>query len=387
MRILIATTSYPRKKGDTAGIFVHKLAKSLKSRNMHVFVIAPSCGMEDEEKEIDGIEIRRFRYFPVKKWEVLFCRGGGAIPALKKRPYLHLLLPFALLAYGFSIFRHSKDADIIQAEWSISGFLSIPAKVLRKKKIVVSLLGSDMMKARHSFLYRLITRITFRFADAVTAVSRKMAEEAIAIGAMPKKVRFIPYGTDEGFLDITPPPFKKPFNLLYIGNLIPLKRVDVAIKALFELPEYFRLFIVGDGPEMENLRALAFRLKVHERVFFEGRKPHAQIPSYLSRSHALLLLSESEGRANVVLEALAAGVPVIASDIPGNRELIIDGENGIIVPVNDHKSVANAINYLFKDEKRWQAMSKKAKEFVIKERLLWKYTGDEHVKLYLNLLN
>ncbi len=386
MKVLVATTSYPRKKGDTAGIFVHKLAKSIKDRGAEVFVMAPSCGMDDEEREIEGIKVHRFRYFFIKKWEILFCRGGGAVPALTKKPYLHLLLPFALLSYTISILKRAKDADVIQAEWSISGFASIPSKILLRKKVVVSLLGSDMMKAKGSPVYRWITRITFKFADAITSVSKRMVDEAISIGADPERVRFIPYGTDEKFLNITPAEFKKPYNLLYVGNLIPLKRVHVAIKALSELPEDFRLYIVGDGPQRKELKVLANTLGVGHRVYFEGRVPHEEIPSYLSRSHALLLLSESEGRPNVVLEALAAGVPVVASDIPGNRELVVNSENGILVPVDDHKSVVGAIISLFQDEEKWKAMSKRAKEFVRRERLLWKFTAEDHINLYSELL-
>ena len=386
MKVLIATTSYPRKKGDTAGIFVHKLVESLKEKGVEVIVVAPSCGMDDEERIIEGVPVYRFRYF-FKRWEVLFCRGGGAVPALKKKPYLHLLLPLALFSYAISILKYVREVDIIQAEWSISGFSAIPAKILKRKKLVVSLLGSDMMKARSSFIYRVVTSLSFKFADAITSVSKKMVDEAIVFGAEPNKVRFIPYGTGKEFLNISPPEFKKPYNLLYIGNLIPLKRVHIAIRALSKLSEDYRLYIVGDGPQRKELAVLVKKLGLEKRVFFEGRKPHKEIPVYLSKAHVLLLLSESEGRPNVVLEALAAGIPVIASDIPGNRELIEEPKNGILVPVDDVGGVVKAIESIFSSKERWETMSKNAKDFVIRERLLWEFTAEDHLKLYSRILN
>ncbi len=386
MKILLATTSYPRKNGDTAGIFVHNLAIHLKKQGANIKVVTPSCGMSDEQNVVDSITVHRFRYF-FKRWEVLFCRGGGAVPALKKKPYLHAILPFALFFYALSILKYSEDVDVIQAEWSISGFAAILAKVIRKKKIVVSLLGSDMMKAKSSFIYRFVTKLAFKYADFITSVSKRMVNEAVSFGADKSKVMFLPYGTGEEFLKIKPPEFQKPFNLLFIGNLIPLKRVHVIIKALAGLPDYFRLHIVGDGPMGEELKTLVRKLSLENRVFFEGRKPHKEIPEYLSHSHALLLLSESEGRPNVVLEALAAGVPVIVSDIPGNRELVVDMENGIVVPVDDVQATKKAILALFSSEEKWEVFSKAAKRFVIEERLLWKNTAEDHIKLYKNIVS
>ncbi len=386
MKILIATTSFPRNREDYGGIFVYHLATHLAKKGVKVKVVAPSCGnLESITGDFNGIEVKRFRYF-LKKWEMLFCRGGGALPMMKKYPLLKLLLPFSLIAYMIAIFKHSRDVDIILAEWTISGFVAIPAKVFHKKKLVVSLLGSDMMKAKSSSVYRLITKLTFKYADRITSVSRRMVDEAKEIGASIEKMLFLPYGTLDEFLSIPRKPPKKPYTLLYIGNLIPLKNVDVIIKALSLLPEYYILKIVGDGPYRKQLEELVKSLGIEGRVEFVGRVPHNLISRYLAKSHALILVSSSEGRPNVVLEALASGLPVIVSDIPGNRELVEDGKNGIIVPLNSPEHLSKSIQSLFEEQEKWQEFSRKGREFVIREGLTWTDTARKHVKLFDELL-
>lgn len=386
MKVLIATTSFPRNKEDTGGIFVYYLAKYLVQNGVKVKVVAPSCGiLEEKESDFKEMEVKRFRYF-FRKWETIFCRGGGALPMLKKNPFLYLLLPFAIISYAFSILKHSNDVDLILCEWTISGFVSIPAKLIRRKKLVVSLLGSDMMKARSSLFYRFITKLAFSAADAITSVSKRMVEEAKDLGALSSKLFFIPYGTLDDFLNITRNLPQKPYKLLYIGNLIPLKNVDVVIKAVSMLPSYFTLTIVGDGPMRGELEELTKKLQIEDRVHFVGRVPHKKIPEFLSNAHTLLLVSSSEGRPNVVLEALASGLPVIVSDIPGNRELVEDGKNGILVPVRSSEKLKEGILKLFEDINIWKEFSKRGREFVKKEGLTWSSTAKKHVKLFNFLL-
>ncbi len=386
MKVLIATTSFPRNRKDYGGIFVYHLAEHLIKQGIEVKVVAPSCGiLETVDGEFDGLEVHRFRYF-FRKWEMLFCRGGGALPMMKKYPLLKLLLPFSLLAYAYSVLKQSKDADIILSEWTISGFVAIPAKILRRKKLIVSLLGSDMMKARSSTFYRMITRLTFKLADKITSVSRRMINEAKEIGASSDKLIFLPYGTLDDFLNISRTMPDKPFRLLYIGNLIPLKNVDVIIKAISMLSEDYELKIVGDGPYRMQLEQLVKSLGVTERVQFTGRVPHEEIKEHLAWAHALILVSSSEGRPNVVLEALASGLPVIVSDIPGNRELVEDGKNGIVVPLSSPERLAEAIKTLFEKKNRWEEFSKRGREFVIREGLTWSETAKKHIKLFKKLL-
>jgi len=130
--------------------------------------------------------------------------------------------------------------------------------------------------------------------------------------------------------------------LLSVGNLIPLKGHDLAIRALASLPEA-RLAIVGGGPERANLERLAVRLGLGDRVRFFGRVPHDALPEIYLAADALLLLSTSEGLANVLIEAMACGTPVIATPVGGTPEVVTSPAVGELVAERNPAAAAAAI--------------------------------------------
>src|SRR5262249_30152341 len=135
--------------------------------------------------------------------------------------------------------------------------------------------------------------------------------------------------------------------VLFVGNLVPLKAVDRLLDAWafllrdgFAAPED-RLVIVGDGPCRGPLEARAQSLA--PSVIFAGGLPHAQIPARMSASDLLCLVSREEGTPNVVVEALASGVPVVATAVGGVPELIDDGRNGMLVSGGEAEDIARTI--------------------------------------------
>jgi glycosyltransferase involved in cell wall biosynthesis len=135
-----------------------------------------------------------------------------------------------------------------------------------------------------------------------------------------------------------------------IGRLWPQKRVKDAVWAA-DLLKVIRgdvhLLIVGDGPQRDRLRRYRDQVCIRDRVHFLGQR--GDVPRLLPHFDVLWSTSAYEGQSNVILEAMAAGVPVVATDIPGTRELVVPGTTGYLVPVGDRAAVAKYTDRLLND--------------------------------------
>jgi glycosyltransferase involved in cell wall biosynthesis len=137
----------------------------------------------------------------------------------------------------------------------------------------------------------------------------------------------------------------KVFTLLSVGYLIPRKGHDLIIEALPMLPDV-RLLIAGDGPELANLTHLAERLGVAGRVTFLGSLPQTELRNYYGAVDALVLASSREGWANVLLESMACGTPVVASDVWGTPEVVAAPEAGVLMPSRTPEGIVRAVQAL-----------------------------------------
>jgi L-malate glycosyltransferase len=129
-----------------------------------------------------------------------------------------------------------------------------------------------------------------------------------------------------------------------IANLRPVKGIDVFLLAARKVLEVFpaaKFVIVGEGPERNHLESLAIELGIDSKVLFLGRR--MDIVSILATFDVGVLSSHSESFSNSLVEYLAAGLPVVATDVGGAREAIIEGDNGYVVPVGDHMAMSDKI--------------------------------------------
>jgi glycosyltransferase involved in cell wall biosynthesis len=137
--------------------------------------------------------------------------------------------------------------------------------------------------------------------------------------------------------------------LVTSARLYPWKNLDFLLRLLPHLRPDLVLAIVGGGPEQGRLEAEARAAGVAGRVRFTGSVPHAAVQEYLRAADAFVLNTRYEGLSHVLLEAMAAGTPVVASAVGGNPEVVRDGENGILVPLNDGEAIKRAIDALLDD--------------------------------------
>ena len=191
----------------------------------------------------------------------------------------------------------------------------------------------------------------FDAADAIITVSAGLRDAVVALGIAPEKVTVLRNGVDlDGFRAVDRAAARAALGLdgptlLSVGHLIERKGHALVIEALANLP-CWRLLIVGSGPDRASLEALAVRLGVKDRVCLVGQVPHAALPRYYTAADMLVLASEREGWANVLLESMACGTPVVASPIPGNPEVVQERAAGIIMPERSARGVLTAVQDL-----------------------------------------
>jgi glycosyltransferase involved in cell wall biosynthesis len=141
----------------------------------------------------------------------------------------------------------------------------------------------------------------------------------------------------------------EPLRVLFVGRLTNWKGVETLLLAAQQVPE-LTVEIAGDGPQWPALTALSRQLCLGDRVTFHGRLPAAQVHEAMGRAHVLVLTSLYEGLSHTILEAGAAGLPCVVSDRGGNREVVSHGHNGLLVPPQQVRCLAEALRSLARDE-------------------------------------
>lgn len=192
-------------------------------------------------------------------------------------------------------------------------------------------------------------------------------------------------GVDRALLRIPKPEKQEGANIRFgvVGSLIPRKDVRTAVEAFKRLDsDGAELEIIGDGPEGADLKQLAAALGLKDRVHFAGHVSPNEIPCRLSRMDVLVLCSRSEGRPNVVLEAMAAALPVLATDIDGVREIVVQGNNGFLFDPGDVERLSACMRYLLEHPEERGAMGRASRQRIMDHGLSWDATASKYIEIY-----
>lgn len=218
--------------------------------------------------------------------------------------------------------------------------------------MVLTARGSDTSQLPHLPFAGAMIRRALAEADGIIAVSGGLKEGLVALGVPAAKVSVLRNGVDTALFH--PPAdraalrrelgFDAP-TILSVGLLIPRKRHHLTIEALRELPGH-RLVILGEGPERPALEALATRLGLADRVRMPGARPHQELPRWYGAADVMVLASAREGWANVLLESMACGTPVVATAAWGAREAVSTPAAGRVVEEASPGAIAAAIRAL-----------------------------------------
>ncbi|HWZ49694.1 MAG TPA: glycosyltransferase, partial [Herbaspirillum sp.] len=219
------------------------------------------------------------------------------------------------------------------------------------KPVVITARGSDITLLPRHRLPRKMIQWAAKKAAGIVTVCEALRTEIITLGVEATRVVALRNGVDLALFRpvdreaVRAELHMHQFTLLSVGSLAPVKSHDLTISALALLPDV-RLMIAGSGPELPRLQALAAQLQVAERVTFLGALPQAALRNLYGAADALVLASSREGWANVLLESMACGTPVIASNVWGTPEVVAQADAGILMQQRTAAGVAAAVHAL-----------------------------------------
>jgi glycosyltransferase involved in cell wall biosynthesis len=278
---------------------------------------------------------------------------------------------FGELILWFEVFKCIKkiSPDIIQIQFINYG---MPAYISKKLLHIPYCVWGRGTEVYHPWLGKnLISYFVLKNANEVFALTHHMKRAMHHL--CNRDIKVIPNGISNTRFKIwsgikhQDRSFK---TLICVAILRPLKGLDYLIEALKIICERYtstQLIIIGDGDDRKKLETLAHNLGLSDNIAFLGKKPNTEIPKFLAESDIFVFPSLSEGFPNVLLEAMASGLPVVATNISGISEIIKDGENGLLVKPKNSQDLAEKILYLFQNDKLIRKMSennlKTAKEY------------------------
>lgn len=332
MKVAIISRGVPNKQYPLYGIFEFDQAKALAKQGIEVAFVAidfrshafkRKYGMMHYER--DGVQVFELS-LPINVYR-------KAIPLLQRL----LLIPFRAMLKSFG------KPDVIHAHfYSIAAIASI----LKRKygiPFVVTEHSSKLNKSAEqiSDLDKRLALHAYQSCDQLICVSEALGKNILQNFrhnsiVIPNMVDNSVFQCHRTSLD------NNPFVYVSVGNLIPIKAFDVLLEAFAQVKENAKLYIIGDGPEKERLKNLANALQLGNSVEFLGQLERAEINTIYQKSHVFVLSSRSETFGVSYIEAMYAGLPVIAT-LCGGPESFVDDSNGILVPINDATALANAM--------------------------------------------
>jgi teichuronic acid biosynthesis glycosyltransferase TuaC len=350
MRVLIVTNLYPNSREPGRGIFVKQQVSEMK-KACDIRVIAPLTWRQldgwlrkdavPRREVIDGIEVLHPRWFVIPK--MARCLYGW-------------LLYRAVVGEAQQL-QKSFDFDVIDSHWVYpDGFAAVVLGKRLNKPVVVHALGCDInLYARFPVRRRLIVW-ALRNARKTVAVSAALGRSVAELGVPSEKISVRANGVNTDMfrpLDKAECRRRIGFSdtermVLFIGRLEEEKGLGYLIQAIRLLvvrPDMqdVRLLLIGSGSLEKKLIDQAKRLGVRDRILFIGSIEHGILPIWLNACDVFCLPSIREGMPNVIVEALACGKPVVATEVGGIPELINSLEYGILAMPGNPESLAAGI--------------------------------------------
>lgn len=379
MKVLLLNYEFP-PVGGGAGYATAKIAAGLVDKGIDAEILTSGVNGEKDGGLVEGVPVHRVRSWRVDVHE---CGLRGAytyvLAAAMKRRKLHAQRHYDLEHYFFSL---------------PTGLLSLLPMEEEQVPYIVSLRGSDVpgydpfnekLEKLH-WLLKPVTRRIWQRAEKVVALSDALAETASRT-APEIDIEVIPNGID---IDQFSPPEQRhrrtPIRLITVARLLERKGIHTILEALAKpsrLP--VQLQIIGTGPYEARLRELVNELHLADRVSFLGFVPNEKLPAYYRSADIFVLPSATESFGLVFAEAMACGLPIIASNVGGIPETVRDGIDGLLCPPDDPMALRGNLVRLMSDFGAREEISQSQRQRILRY-YPWEHIAERYAELYRSVL-
>lgn len=408
MRIAVLAHSFPRFPGDTHGPFVKRLSEAVAGRGHEVFALVP-FDPELRPDPASPLHVRWFRYVRPDRWHRLgYSRTLRRDRRLRLAGYLQSPLYFLFAERALARLVRREEIDFVHAHWILpNGFVASRAAQRAGVPYAVTLHGSDVFMAERNPLFGAMARRALAGAAHVTSCSAELRDRLLAVGGgeHADKVRVVANGTDlvrdpaiEGTAAMA---VRSRYGLaagerlvVAVGRLVDKKGfrylIDAAPAILAGCPQA-RIVLGGDGDLRGELEERARRLGIAGEVTFTGGLAHDEALALIAAGELLVMPSIRDSRGNVdglpivVLEAMAAGRPVVATAVSGIPLAVADGVTGRLVAEKDPAALAAAVGDLLADPERAKRLGEAGRRRV-RDELNWDAIAAIHDDLYRRAL-
>lgn len=387
MRLLTFTTLYPNSEAPYHGVFVENRLRNLVATGEAESRVVAPVPYFPLRMRVFGAYGGYARVAPRE------CRHGLAVahPRYTVIPKIGMnLAPGSLAKAGLRTVREviaaGYDFDLIDAHYFYpDGVAAVAIAEALGKPVTITARGTDINLIPRYPRPRAMILDAARKADGMITVCQALKDEMVQLGIDGEKIVPLRNGVD---LDLFRPGDRpaararyglSKTTLLSVGHLIPRKAHDLVIGALKYLPDA-DLLIAGDGPEEKNLKALTAGLGLESRVRFLGRLEHADLPALYGAADVMVLASSREGWANVLLESMACGTPVVASNVWGTPEVVAEPEAGRLMESRTPEALAAAARELLANLPERTATRRYAEGFG------WEQTSQGQLALFREIL-
>jgi len=379
MKLGVLTTSFPRHPEDVAGTFVWGFARALADRGHTLEVLAPEPCDASQPPALSGVDLRWLPYLRPRSFQRTFY-AAGVPDNLRRDPRAWL----GLLPYSVQLARHTRRAmagwDAVISHWALPcGWVA--ASLPGRPRHLAVLHSADVHGLTRLPLGRALASQVARGADALLFVSSRLRQQFLNLldplhsARIAGACHVCPMGIDPACpSDLSREALRRAraigneFCVVSIGRLVRVKGLETAIEAARQCTK-MQLVIAGEGPERGRLERLA---RGAPGVRFVGHADSLEKRRWFAAADAFVLPSielpsgRTEGTPTALLEALDAGLPVVASDVGGIREVVRDGVEGLLVPPGDASALRDALGRLRQRSERTRFASharRRARDF------------------------
>ena len=375
MRLLLVNYEYPPLGGGAGNATAH-LAKELARLGIDVIVLTSAFRGLRRAEQSDGFSILR-------------------VPVIRRRmdrctPLEMLTFLASAVGVALGLARRWRPDAVITFFGIPSGPVGLALKLVYGIPYLVSLRGGDVpgFQPYDLSLYHTLTRpvIHWVWRQACGVVANSSGLGTLAQSSAPDvRVEVIPNGVDAGHFcpGLNPPLPGRATRLLFVARLVYQKGLDVLLQAMAQTPNV-ALEVIGDGEARVELEKLAVSLGLSQRIHFDGWRSRPELPDCYRAADVFVLPSRHEGMPNAILEAMACGLPVIATRISGNEELVRDGETGLLIPPDEPIALAAALSALAADDQLRRHMGR-AGRALVESRYTWRRAAEAYLDLIRQL--